>query len=199
MREFRTSVQEASEDIFFGQEVIIWARWFVILAASLVLLWTSNNIAEMQTASIILLPLISINFYVHGRYLMEKPVNQRLLMVMNVSDVAIVTLIVLSWQEGKSFASPYFVFYYPLILAFAFVMPPRFSIAYTILTLVVYSMVCLLDDPSMLNSSLEIERLMIRIITLASMGGLGMFYWRIQRQRRRNALSQHYTPLSVKE
>ncbi|KPK03340.1 MAG: hypothetical protein AMJ56_19285 [Anaerolineae bacterium SG8_19] len=188
MKEMRSTLQEASEDIFFGQEVIIWARWFVIAAASLVLLWTSTSIAEMTKAIIMLLPLIIINFYVHGRYLMEKPVNQALLIGLSVVDIVTVSLIILLWQADNGFASPYFIFYYPLILAFAFVLPPRISVVFTVLTLAAYVGVCLLDDSSFLYSSLEIERLIIRLITLASVGGLGMFYWRIQRQRRREAL-----------
>ena len=182
MKGLRSTVQEASEDVFFGQEVIIWARWFVIGAASLVLLWTSTSIAEVTRAIAILLPLIAINFYVHGRYIMEKPVNQILLTGLSVVDVAVVTLIVLLWQEDNGFASPYFIFYYPLILAFAFVLPPQISAVFTILTLTVYVVACLLTDPSLMSSSLEIERLVLRLITLASMGGLGMFYWRIQRR-----------------
>jgi len=189
MKGLRSTVQEASEDVFFGQEVIIWARWFVIGAASLVLLWTSSSIAEVTKAIAILLPLIAINFYVHGRYIMEKPVNQFLLTGLSVVDVAVVTLIVLLWQGDNGFASPYFIFYYPLILAFAFVLPPQISAVFTILTLTVYVVACLLTDPSLMSSSLEIERLVLRLITLASMGGLGMFYWRIQRQRRRETIN----------
>lgn len=188
MKETRSTLQEASEDIFFGQEVIIWARWFVIGTASLVLLWTSTSIAEILKAVIILLPLMIINFYVHGRYLMEKPVNQTLLFGLSIVDIVIVSLILLLWQEDNAFASPYYFFYYPIILAFAFVMPPRISVVFTILTLAVYAGLCFLDVPSILKYSLQIERLVIRLITLASMGGLGMFYWRIQRQRRREAL-----------
>jgi hypothetical protein len=135
-----------------------------------------------------LLPLIVINFYVHGRYLMEKPVNQVLLIGLSIVDIVTVCLIILLWQEDNGFASPYYIFYYPLILAFAFVLPPRISAVFTVLTLAAYVGVCLLDDLSILYSSLETERLVIRLITLASMGGLGIFYWRIQRQRRREAL-----------
>jgi hypothetical protein len=191
MNELRSTVQEASEDIFFGQEVIIWARWFVIAAATLVLLWTSTSITEMTTAIMILLPLIIINFYVHGRYLVEKPVNQILLVGLSLVDIAIVSLIILSWQEDNGFASQYYILYYPLILAFAFVMPPKISLVFTILTLGAYASVCLLADLSFTTSWLEIERLVIRLITLAAMGGLGMFYWRIQRRRRREALQGH--------
>ena len=35
MEGIRSPEQEAAEDVFFGQSVIIWARWFVILAGAL--------------------------------------------------------------------------------------------------------------------------------------------------------------------
>ena len=38
MNETRTPEQEAAEDVFFGREVINWARWFVIAAAVVLVL-----------------------------------------------------------------------------------------------------------------------------------------------------------------
>ena len=35
MTEMRSAAQEAAEDIFFGQIVIIWARWFVIITGGM--------------------------------------------------------------------------------------------------------------------------------------------------------------------
>ncbi|MDP9370349.1 MAG: hypothetical protein M3Q03_19105 [Chloroflexota bacterium] len=43
MQAIRGAAPEAAEDIFFGQIVIIWARWFVVLAATVLTLWTSTS------------------------------------------------------------------------------------------------------------------------------------------------------------
>jgi hypothetical protein len=48
-----------------------------------------------------------------------------------------------------------------------------------------YMVACLITDFAVLNQSLVLETLVMRLITLASMGGLGTYYWRIQRDRRR--------------
>ena len=43
MREMRTVAQEAAEDVFFGQVVMIWARWFLIAAGIILALWTVED------------------------------------------------------------------------------------------------------------------------------------------------------------
>ena len=43
--------QESAEDIFFGQIAIVWARWFFITAAILVL-WTSETNGEMTVGGL---------------------------------------------------------------------------------------------------------------------------------------------------
>ena len=39
MQTHRDRTQEEAEDLFFGQVVIIWARWFVIAAGTIYALW----------------------------------------------------------------------------------------------------------------------------------------------------------------
>lgn len=190
MTELRSAAQEAAEDIYFGQVVIIWARWFVIITGVIAILWTSADTSELTLAVLMVVPLIAINFFVHGRYLMERPINQNLLLGLSLVDVIVVTIIVLFWQEPNGYLSPYFIFYYPFLLAVAFVFTARISIPYTLLTLILYSIACLVIDPGMVNDSYLIEGLIVRLITLGAMGGLGAFYWRIQRERRRAVAGQ---------
>ena len=39
--------QEAAEDIFFGQVVTIWARWFLIAAGTIFFLWTAQKSTQI--------------------------------------------------------------------------------------------------------------------------------------------------------
>jgi len=190
MQELRSPAQEAAEDIFFGQVVIIWARWFVIVAGTILALWLSSGVTELTFAVLLIVPLIAINFFVHGRYLMERPANQLLLMGLSLADLLIITIIVIFWQGDNGLDSQFFIFYYPVILAFAFVFKPRVSIIFTALALVFYTGACLLSDASFVGDSVELERLIVRLITLASMGGLATYYWRILRDQRRMVKDQ---------
>ena len=85
--------------------------------------------------------------------------------------------------------------YYPVVLAFAFVMPRMAAVPYTILTLAAYVTACVLADASMspdvtsmaLAHTGPVKVLIARLITLGAMGALGTYYWRVQRSRRRAA------------
>jgi hypothetical protein len=188
MQETRTAAQEAAEDIFFGQAVIVWARWFVIVAATVLVLFTTTDLYEMIGAILLVVPLIAINFYVHGRYMMEKPANRLLLLVLSLLDLVIISLIVLAWQSAQGLSSPFFIFYYPMLLAFAFVFPVRLSMIYTVLALGAFTGVCVisgLQHSDFTWSSTNQEQLVIRLITMTATAILAMFYYRIQRSRRR--------------
>jgi hypothetical protein len=187
MKELRSPQQEAAEDIFFGQVVIIWARWFVILTGAILALWAASSISELTIASLLIVALMAVNFFVHGRYLMEKPINRRLTALVSLFDLAIITLIVLAWRGQTGLDSPFFIFFYPVLAGFAFVFSPGFTFAYTALGLALYVGAVVVSDPGFFLNLQDFELLITRLITFAAMGGLGTYYWRIQRQRRRLA------------
>jgi hypothetical protein len=58
---------------------------------------------------------------------------------------------------------------------------------YTAAALVAYALVCVAADPAILGRSSDLKHLLVRAIALASMGGIGAYYWRVQRARRRLA------------
>src|SRR5438445_5820814 len=47
IREVRTSAQADQEDLFFGQTVLLWARWSVIVAGIVLVLWTAKSISYL--------------------------------------------------------------------------------------------------------------------------------------------------------
>jgi hypothetical protein len=180
---------EAAADLFFGQEVIIWARWFVILAATGVILWSAATPGEMAAKMILVIALIAMNFLLHGRYLLEQPANARVVAASSLLDVLLVTAMICSWPAGAGgLHSALFIFYYPALLAVAFVFRPRFALGYTALTIAIYVVACLLVDPSFIvhAGAGDVKVLAARLVTLAAMGGLGAYYWRIVRARRRS-------------
>lgn len=177
------TTQEAAEDLFFGQTVIIWARWFSIAACAITTLWTATTISELTINTLLIIALMALNFFLHGRYLMERPVNQRLLIGVSALDLLLISATISTWQAQTGLASPFFVLLYPIVLAFAFVFPPRLTALYTGGALLLYTTICLVPHGLLLTND-ELKLLLMRLITLASMGGLGTYYWRIQRRRR---------------
>ena len=183
----RSLEQEAAEDVFFGQVVMIWARWFLIAAGAVFFLWTADESSQLAWGVLPIVALMVINFYLHGRYYLERPSNPLQIVTASVLDLALISAIVLVWHSGPvvgtGLASPFFVFYYPVLLAFAFVLPRRLTVIFTVATGAVYAAICLPDVGSVTDAKVFV----LRLVTMAAMGGLGSFYWRIQRDRRRTA------------
>jgi hypothetical protein len=166
---------------------------------TILVLWSSDTINQMVIGIALVVPLIALNFFVHGRYLMEKPANRLLLIVMGIIDALVISLIIAFWPGNKGLFSQFYVFYYPIILAFAFVFPGRLSAIYTVFTLVLYSATCVVFSAEFLQDMPEIERLVIRLITLAATGMIGAYYYRIQRSRRRQIYAEELTSADLME
>src|SRR3972149_9410015 len=185
MESLQAEELEFKEDIFFGQVIIIWARWFVILGIAAAILLNVKEPRDLVIGLIPIVVLMLMNFAVHGSYLMERPVGQTLIFITSAVDLIIVSVMVGLDQIGQGFGSQLFVFYYPQVLAFAFVMRRQWAIGYTALTLLVYLLICLFSP----GSQIEWREMFVRLLTLGGIGGLGSYYWRILRSRRRAALA----------
>ena len=184
MEETRSAMREAAEDIYFGQVVLIWARWFVILAAAILAFWGSDSTEKLSARVPVLVILMGINFFLHYRTLMDRPANSRLLIASSLIDITIISVIVATWEQ-HGLSSPYFVLFYPVLFAFALVFSPRLTAPFALLTIAAYLVICLITGPSLFdadNAKVFVER----IVTLGAVAGLGAYYWRIQRARRRD-------------
>ncbi|HET7769415.1 MAG TPA: hypothetical protein VFN74_11625 [Chloroflexota bacterium] len=190
----RTPEHEAAEDLFFGQIVTIWARWFLVATAVVLILWSSGTVEEISARVPIAIVLMAVNFFLHGRYLMSQPASRPLVLLSCLVDVALITAAVLMLRSGLP--SQYFVFYYPVLAAVAFVFPPRVAFFLMAIALVAYAAACLVTGWSDIAASvLEQKLLATRLITVGAVGVLATYYWRIQRDRRREALGVETNPL----
>ena len=117
--------------------------------------------------------------------------------------MVIITLLVFFWPietEETHLHNQFFIFYYPMVLAFGFVMPRRIEIVYTVVAILLYTLVVAssLDVHSSEtgNTAIQInlKTLLFRIIVMGAMGGLGNYYWRIQRRRRQSAVAGDVQP-----
>jgi hypothetical protein len=186
MRRLGDAAREAADDVFFGQVVMIWARWAVIGAAAVVFLWNASDVGVMTQRVLLLAALMAVNFFLHGRYLVERPANRALILLSSLTDVGLIVAAVALWG---GFQSQLFVLLYPVLFAFALVFPPRFTAGLTVLAVGLYVAAVLLAGTGWTSDVQLVKVLLVRVMTLAAVGGLGTYYWRIQRDRRRAALA----------
>ena len=173
---------DAQEDLFYGQVVVIVARWFLIFAGVVLSLWSASSVDAVMLPIGLMMVLMAMNFYLHGRYLMKQPVQAPLVYLSSAIDLVVITGIVLCWTQGRGtgLASPFFVFYYPALLAFALVFRPRISLGYAAVVVAVYLLVVLVG--SGVGDLRAQKTLFERIVTMVATAGLGAYFWRIQRR-----------------
>jgi len=186
----RTYERASAEDIYFGQVVANWARWAIIGAALLLVLWTSTDTFRLMLGVLPIVGLMVVNFYLHGRYLADKPANGTLIAIASAIDIALITGLIVLWTSSSSLGAGLFVLYFPALVAFAFIMRPRISIAFTACVLGIYAFAAVMSDPGILASMAMIETLIARLITLAAVGILAAYFWRVQRNRRFSGQSE---------
>src|SRR6266851_2368064 len=162
LKEVRSHEQAALEDVFFGQSVILWARWSVILAGAVLVLWTSTTVAQLTRTVVV---------------------------AASVADLVLITGIVAFWPGAVGLNNQFFVLYYPVVFAFALVFPRAIEAGYTVLAIAAYSTVCFVFSGSAVfaDGAVNLKTLMMRLIVMAAMGFLGNYYFRIQRDRLRRA------------
>lgn len=182
-REVRTAKQAEQEDLFFGQSVILWARWSVIVAGIVLVLWTSSDIALLTRTMPFFLVLMAINFFLHGRYVTGSPLNRNAVTVASVVDLILITAIVSLWPGSRGLNNPFFVLYFPVVFAFALVFTRRIEVGYTVLAIVLYVGACLVTFTVPFDLGDQDKVLVMRVIVIAAMGFLGNYYFRIQRDR----------------
>jgi hypothetical protein len=185
---FGNQTREDAEDIYYGQVVTSWARWFNAAAAVILVLWSATTSNELARNILPVIGLVAINFFMHGRTLMERPANQALVLAASLIDVIVITAVVAFWHDD-GLVSPFYVLYYPAVFAFALVMAPRLTAIYAGLAMVAYVAACAVADIRFLDSTADAKLLVMRLITLAATAALGAYYYRVQRQRRRSGLA----------
>ncbi len=183
IREARTAKQAEQEDLFFGQSVILWARWSVIVAGIVLVLWTSTNIGLLTQTMPFFLVLMAVNFFLHGRFVMGSPLNRVAVTVASVVDLVLITAIVVLWPGSHGLNNQFFVLYFPVVFAFALVFTRRIEVAYTGLAMLAYTLACVLTGTVPFDLGNADKVLVMRLIVIATMGFLGNYYFRIQRDR----------------
>jgi hypothetical protein len=182
-RQGSTAAQEAAQDLFWGQIATLGARWAIIVGGAVLVLSRAVSASELAVGILPVVVLLVANFYLHGRYLMERPANAVLTLAACGLDLLLVAALFLNWRGTGALENPTFVFLYPLVFGVGLVFSPRLSWAFTSLALVVYTVLVV---PTGLDGAGDLKVLVVRLVTLAAMGGLGSLYWRIVRRESRS-------------
>ena len=190
IRPTTSPAKDDAQDLYWGQVAALYARWAVIVGGALLVLSRAVSTSDLAVGIMPVVILLVVNFYLHGRYLMERPANSMLTLLASALDLALVGGLYVTWSGSGGLANPAFVLLYPLVFAVGLVFPPRLSWVYTAASLTLYT---LLVVASGMSGQGDLKMLVVRLVTLAAMGGLGSLYWRIVRRETRREMSDETT------
>lgn len=171
-----SSIREASslDDLRQGHSVIIAARWTLVAAGLMFVLYRQQSVSHLTVGVLAILGIAALNFWLHCRPLTNQPVEPRWAYWASAADLAVISG--LMFIQGSQMSGAY-AFYYPAILGYSLVFPTAVS---TLLTGAVLALVLVTGGMDGLD-----ERILVaRLVTLAATAFIGWRYRRVEEQRR---------------
>jgi hypothetical protein len=187
------AAREDAADLFWGQVATFWARWALIGGGAVLVLSRAGTTTELAVGILPVVVVLVANFYLHGRYLVERPANASLTLLACGLDLAMLGLLFMTWSGPAGLGNPCYLFLYPIVFAVGLVFPPRISWPFAAASLGLYSLLMMLTG---LNGPDDLKMLVVRLITLAATCGLGSLYWRIVRRQLRSQAHDE-TPVTL--
>ena len=173
-------IRSSSEDLVFGQPVIVTMRWILVASGLILVLLNPDDLGLMRVQIIVLLILAMANFYLHSQLLMKRPVLDPIVYAASAADLFLVLLLII---VSNGFESNLYVYFFPAIASFAVVFPTVWTLTYVASTMAMYGFISLVTvgdgDPL---------TILARLLMIAAIGFCGNQYLRIERSRRQAAI-----------
>ena len=177
-RESRESREEtSSNDLVFGQPVIVTMRWILVGSGLLLILWNPDSLPIMRVQIVVIFLLALANFYLHAQLLIKRPVMDQVVYASSAVDLILVSLLIVL---GSGFESRLLVYYFPAIVSFSVVFPTILTATYVGTTMAAYGLISLATGGDLMT-------IMARLMIIAAIGYCGNLYLRIERSRREDA------------
>jgi len=172
-----------SDDLAFGQTVLVWARWILIGTGLVLSFWTPTDLLTLQVQLGAIIVLAFGNFYLHVQLLRGHPAIDNVVYAASVGDLCVVTALVIV-QGGYS--SPVFIFYFAAVVGISVAFPTLLTAAYTAIVISVYGTICLATAPGD-----ELPAVFIRLLMIAAIAVCGNLFVRNESHRRQDAIRIH--------
>jgi hypothetical protein len=176
--------QERDEDLFYGQPVIVTARWIFVVSGLILAFWNAETVGSLRLQLFVIFLVAIENFYVHAQLLTGKPVKSHVVYISSAADLFLISILIL-FQGG--FESNLYVFYFPAIAALSVAFSTQLTAEYTAGTIAAYATFCILHICILDNCITDKDANLIiisRLLMIAAVAFCGNRYWQIERSRR---------------
>jgi hypothetical protein len=172
-----------SEDLAYGQTVLVWARWILIGTGLLLSFWSPKDLPTLQIQLAAIIALAFGNFYLHVQLLRGHPALDNVVYAASLADITVVTALVLV-QSG--YPSPVFIFYFAAIVGISVAFPTWMTVGYTALVIGVYGLICVATAPAE-----DLPAVFTRLLMIAAVALCGNVFARSEAKRRADAVRIH--------
>jgi len=172
-----------SDDLVFGQTVLVWARWILIGTGLVLSFWSPTDLLTLQIQLAAIIALAFGNFYLHVQLLRGHPAIDNIVYAASIGDLCVVTALVIV-QGG--YPSPVFIFYFAAVVGISVAFPTVLTAAYTAIAIGVYGIICFATAPSE-----EFPAVFTRLLMIAAIAVCGNLFARNESQRRQDAIRIH--------
>jgi hypothetical protein len=172
-----------SEDLVFGQTVLVWARWILIGTGLLLSFWSPSDLLILQVQLAAIIALAFGNFYLHVQLLRGHPTIDNIVYAASIGDLVVVTSMVLV-QGG--YPSPVFIFYFAAAVGISVAFPTLITAGYTVIVVGVYGVICVSTA-----GADDLPAVFTRLLMIAAVAVCGNLFARSESQRRQEALRIH--------
>jgi hypothetical protein len=172
-----------SEDLAYGQTVLVWARWILIGTGLVLSFWSPTDLLILQVQLAAIIALAFGNFYLHVQLLRGHPAIDNIVYAASVGDLIVITSLVLV-QQG--FMSPVFVFYFAAVVGISVAFPTVIAAGYTVIVIGVYGTICLATA-----APEDYPAVFTRLLMVAAIAVCGNLFARSESHRRAEAIRVH--------
>jgi hypothetical protein len=177
---FNKDDAETTENINYGQIVVITARWILIAAGWVLTLWQPEATAawQLRVAIILLMAYSSVNFFLTVQWANRSKVLADTVYLTSAADLSLITVLVAVFGTSNVY-----VFYLPALLALAVTLPRSVTGLLTCAVMSAYGVITFARAGETLDTA-ELQSIFVRLILLATIAFCGSLYREIEADRR---------------
>jgi hypothetical protein len=172
-----------SDDLVFGQTVLVWARWILIGTGLVLSFWSPSDLLTLQIMLAAIIVLAFGNFYLHVQLLRGHPAIDNVVYAASIGDLSVVTALVIVLG---GYQAPVFVFYFAAVVGISVAFPTVLTALYTAIAIAVYGVICLSTAPSE-----DLPAVFTRLLMIAAIAVCGNLFARSESHRRQEAIRNH--------
>ena len=172
-----------SEDLAYGQSVLVWGRWILIGTGLLLSFWSPKDLMTLQVQLAAIIALAFGNFYLHVQLLRGHPALDNVVYAASLADITVVTALVVV-QNG--YPSPVFIFYFAAIVGISVAFPTWMTAGYTALVIGAYGLISVSTAPVE-----DMPAVFTRLLMIAAVALCGNLFARSEAKRRADAIRIH--------